>query len=115
MNTWNAEDVLLKVISESFWSSEENTPICVVAVWQRDCDMVEGIDVHTFKLPEYDFDATVEQIHELWNRTYDWAEGPVSIWIMSEEEYTEYRENYDGPRDRITEAWENGDGTKVLL
>ncbi len=113
---WNAEEVLSEVVLKSFWSSEKNARICVVAVWQRDCDMVEGTDVHTFELPENDLPtAVVSQIHELWNRTYDWAEGPVSIWVMSEEEYNEHREDYDGPRDRIMEAWENGDGTKVLL
>lgn len=73
-----------------------------------DCDLVwvERVGKFSNYREAYDYQNNLEN--------YDWLEGAYSEWEISEGEYldrlgSEYR------RDYITEAWENGDGSKVIV
>ena len=69
-----------------------------VRVWSRDCDMCEGTSRHTIP-------ASVMAYEQLCNYEYEYAEGPVSITIMTKEENEEYKPHF---RDRALEAFEDG-------
>lgn len=73
-------------------------------VWSRDCDMVESEYPQKFNNGKH-FRNEVDSI-------YDHAEGPVRITLLTKQRYLKLKhENYHYTRDRITEAWENGNGT----
>lgn len=69
-----------------------------------DCDLVSSGKVKAIN-SFADFDEYVEN-------TYDWAEGPTSIDVLSHGEYLnadEFR------KDHITEAFENGQGMQIII
>ncbi len=80
------------------------------SVWSRDCDMCESTSVFkTQSLKKYN-----KRIQD----AYEWAEGPVSFNIISKEEYDAFKKpgNQLGrTRDRIMEAYENGNGTSIYV
>ena len=72
--------------------------------WSRDCDMCEGSRaVRVFN--EKAYQAYIE-------KAYEWAEGPNTFERIGKEEY----ENFHGfTRDRIMEAYENGNGNSIYV
>lgn len=78
-----------------------------LAVWERDCDMVEGTRY---------YEISHEDLLDFKKSTYSGAEGPMNIWEISKEEYEDKVNAPDETyRDRITEAFENGNGTSVMV
>lgn len=75
--------------------------------WSRDCDMCESAGVSVFYGTKKMFDKAYDQAAE-------WADGPFSWEIISKEEYLERKgERYF--RDRVMEAYENGNGTSIYV
>lgn len=74
--------------------------------WSRDCDMCESTSSGVVLGGEKAWDKMMD-------RTAEWAEGPVSYDRISKEEY----EEFIAPpvRDRIMEAYENGNGTSIYV
>lgn len=76
-----------------------------VHVFERDCDMVESTTVRQIEASFSAYDKLCEQLHEN-------AEGPVSVSVISEKE----AENFvPTTRDRIAEAWDNGNLTAHIV
>ena len=72
--------------------------VVAVSVWSRDCDMVEGTSL-SYVLAHH-------AAYEKWaNHEYEWAEGPMSFTILTPEEAGQFEPVF---RDRIGEAWDNG-------
>ena len=46
------------------------------------------------------------------NESYEWAEGPINYWIISEQEAAEFEPSF---RDRVMENFENGRGNSHIL
>ena len=49
---------------------------------------------------------------------YEWAEGPMSFSIITKEEYDAFKKpgnRLGRTRDRIMEAYENGNGTSIYV
>ena len=65
-----------------------------IQIWQRDCDLAEGTELR--EIP-----ANVPAFVRLENETYDNAEGPVSIAILTPEEADGFVATF---RDRAAEA-----------
>ncbi len=80
------------------------------SVWSRDCDMCESTSVFkTQSLKKYN-----KRIQD----AYEWAEGPVSFSIITKEEYDAFKKpgnRLGRTRDRIMEAYENGNGTSIYV
>jgi len=80
--------------------------------WSRDCDCVEGSHVskHHRKDPEGEGAGlrADEYIELLIARSKGEAEGPASCHLISEKRYNELLESPEPVRDRIAEAWDNG-------
>ena len=92
----NAKNYLLDIMAKSGGIH--------VITWQRDCDCVDFTREDVF--------YTREAFEQYCERTYNHAEGPVNIRVVSKSEYDEH-ENYS--RDHVMEAFENGRGTAVTL
>lgn len=73
-----------------------------------DCDLVwvEKVGKFSNYREAYDYQNNLEN--------YDWLEGAYSEWEISEGEYLD-RLGSEYQRDYITEAWENGNGSKVIV
>lgn len=69
-----------------------------VFIWQRDCDMCEWTTVRYIPCSPMAYE-------KLEDSTHDYAEGPVSMHIMRPEDAAEFKPEC---RDRIAEAWDNG-------
>ena len=81
--------------------------------WSRDCDCVESTSIHHFEPVDEDGNrrsATqmAELIDELIDRENEWADGPFSIGLINKSAYDELKANPIPKRDRIAEAWDNG-------
>ena len=81
--------------------------------WSRDCDCVEGTSIHHFDPVDEDGNrrsATqmAELVDELIDRENEWADGPFSIGLINKSAYDEFKANPIPERDRIAEAWDNG-------
>ena len=80
------------------------------SVWSRDCDMCESTRVFkTQSLKKYN-----KRIQD----AYEWAEGPMSFSIITKEEYDAFKKpgnRLGRTRDRIMEAYENGNGTSIYV
>lgn len=72
--------------------------------FSRDCDMCESTRPVCYKNW---FAYQYELLH-----IGDWAEGPVSIDIVSKGEYEDFTPT---TRDRVMEAYENGNGTSIYV
>jgi type I site-specific restriction endonuclease len=72
--------------------------------WSRDCDLCESTRVYTFPSKYHADDFEDEQ--------YEWAEGPQSMEEVSKQEYMEFQPSF---RDRVMEAYENGNGRCVII
>lgn len=73
-----------------------------------DCDLVESSGVGRFNSYKeaYNYQSNPDN--------YDWLEGPYSEWEISKEEYLQSK-GIAHQRDYIMEAYENGNGRKVLI
>lgn len=76
-----------------------------VYTWGRDCDLCES-DGITWIEPD------METFTQLVADTYDNAEGPVAIRIMKAKEANEFKASF---RDRVMEAYEDGNTTGVVI
>lgn len=74
-----------------------------VYIWQRDCDCAEWSQTVQIK-------NTYEAYIKLMDETYAGAEGPVSMHVMTPMEYLQFKPS---SRDRIMEAFENGNSYNV--
>lgn len=73
--------------------------------WSRDCDMCESTTFGWCFPHEYD---------EIQDDASEWAEGPMSFEKITKEEYEQYKgESFK--RDRVMEAYENGNGRSVYV
>ena len=70
--------------------------------FSRDCDMCESTSYHKFE-SQKEYDDYEENL-------YEWAEGSTYINEISEEEYLAHCNQQSRTRDRIMEAYENGNG-----
>ena len=69
-----------------------------VVVWSRDCDMCEGTSLSSIA-------ATIMSYERFEAEQHENAEGPVSISFATREQAQEFSPTF---RDRIGEAWDNG-------
>lgn len=81
--------------------------------WSRDCDCVEGHSVRRIKPLDDDgnrrsAEQMSELIDEIIGEENEWADGPFSIYLINKAEYDEFVENPAPSRDRIMEAFEDG-------
>jgi len=75
--------------------------------WSRDCDMCESSGVDVFYGSKKAYEAYL-------NNFYEGLEGPGSMNIIPKEEYEE-RKGLTYQRDRVMEAYENGNGTSIYV
>jgi hypothetical protein len=75
-----------------------------VIKWERDCDCAEWTSSHKFK--------SREEFEKFCDLRYAYAEGPVSISVVSKKQYTEF---VPESHDRVLEAFEDGKGTSVVI
>jgi hypothetical protein len=74
--------------------------------FSRDCDMCESYNAYEYK--NY-YQARNQQAE-----SYEWAEGPMSYDEISKEEYQDLSGHYH-TRDRVMEAYENGNGSSIYV
>jgi len=67
------------------------------SIWFRDCDMAEGSYA-------YEFDS-FEEFKEWEKREYESAEGPMSISLITKEQFDNFQSS---SRDLVLEAFEDG-------
>jgi len=73
-----------------------------IETWSRDCDMCESTSVARYtSMKEYD---------EAMDAVEGWAEGPVSFTHISKEDADKFEPH---TRDRVMEAYENGNGWSI--
>jgi hypothetical protein len=72
--------------------------------WSRDCDMCESNRRVEFKNR---FAMEYAEMH-----MYEDAEGPQSITVITKSEYDEFE---NSTRDRVMEAYENGNGFSIYV
>ena len=72
--------------------------------WSRDCDMFESTNASIC----YGRKAYIKMQED----ACDWAEGPMSWNEISKEEYEEFQPDH---RDRVMEAYENGNGKSIWV
>jgi hypothetical protein len=78
-------------------------------VWSRDCDLCESVNygyVDSYK--EY-----VDWMND--EEEWSWVEGSTSVDIISKGEYDYQVEQEHPVRDRVMEAFENGNGRNVII
>jgi len=76
--------------------------------WSRDCDMCESERIGVWSSGQKRFDMMQEEESE-------WCDGPFSYSPISKEEYLERKGEVFRTRDRILEAFENGNGTSIYV
>lgn len=105
--------IIWRIITHNYWKLHETTHTAYLelfftkvywACWSRDCDMCES----TSRGFSYG--------HKAYNKMLDgveyWAEGPVEYTLLSKAEYEDVE---TGSRDRIMEAYENGNGSSIYV
>jgi len=78
-----------------------------VKTWSRDCDMCES--THVLKVD------SVDEYYDALESFCEGLEGPGSFTRCTKKEYEAERANPTPTRDRITEAWENGNGNSIYV
>lgn len=78
-----------------------------VGVSSTDCDCVQSYNVYKFQ--------SVKKFHKFCEYTAEGAEGQLSISLISKSDYDEERQHPTRSRDRIMEAYENGNGRSVVV
>ena len=133
-------ELLREILLKSFTNSKGQLTT-VLGIWSRDCDQCEGTGVHEYhhrldRIALDVFDQNVykaalryklegnwldssrvvlNRILERIDSAYYNAEGPVEHFIMSEMEFEEYKQHGHETRDRILEAYEEGNGNAVII
>lgn len=75
--------------------------------YSRDCDMCERSYVEKFQ-------GSRKAYKKMKENAYEWAEGPMEFNEISKDEYNQ-RAGIVNTRDRILEAYENGNGTSIYV
>lgn len=93
-----------------------------LAILSSDCDLCASTDVYDYRHKKSDLEKGRDPVKVVACRMLERvdqvcvnAEGPVSYWIMSQAQLEDWIEGREGPRDRIAEAFENGNGTSVVI
>lgn len=76
-----------------------------IKMWSRDCDMYETTRFIEFK-NRREYNSFLEEVGE-------WIEGPCTFDFISKEDYLDGIENPVKDRDRVLEAFENGNNFYV--
>ncbi len=101
-------------IRSRYWRAREDFPqwldrqlyeAIYYTCWSRDCDMCESTNTGVV--------YGEKNWEKMMDHTGEWAEGPVSYDRISKEEYKEF-EN-PGIRDRVMEAFENGNSSSIYV
>jgi hypothetical protein len=90
-----AEQIASNAVGDSVWVYE----------WGRDCDMCESSTV--YKIP-----ASVMAFLLREKSIYECAEGPTSFRVITPEQAADFQPEF---RDRIAEAWDNGNTTPYIV
>lgn len=111
---------LLREIMLKAFTNSKGKLTTVLAIWSRDCDQCEGTDVHEYHhKPNADgldpCRVVLNRVLERVDSAYYNAEGPVNHYIMSEIAFEEYQQYGRETRDRILEAYEDGNGDSVII
>ena len=121
MPTPDMGDLLRDIIMNSF-VDERGRLTSVLAIWSRDCDLCESTDVYDYHHKKSDLEKGRDPTKVVACRMLERvdqvcfnAEGPVSYWIMSRAQLEDWLDGRKDPRDRIAEAFENGNGTSVVV
>ena len=112
-------ELLREILLKSFTNSKGQLTT-VLGIWSRDCDQCEGTSAHEYHhKPEGNWldpsRVVLNRILERIDSAYYNAEGPVEHFILSEMEFKEYQQNGYETRDRILEAYEDGNGNSVII
>jgi hypothetical protein len=75
--------------------------------WSRDCDMCESTRVYKFQ--------SIKAYYKLEKNFYEWLEGPGYLNLISKDEYDSEHKEPTRSRDRILEAYENGNGFSIYV
>ena len=75
--------------------------------WSRDCDMCESTRVYKFQ--------SIKAYYKAYDSFGESLEGPGSFSIITKEQYDEERREPTRDRDRILEAFENGNGYSIYV
>jgi hypothetical protein len=78
-----------------------------VGVSSTDCDCVQSYYVRKFQ--------SIKRFYRFCDSVMSWAEGPTSISIITKGDYDEERQHPTRSRDRIMEAYENGNGRSIVV
>jgi hypothetical protein len=78
-----------------------------VSTWSRDCDMCESTRVYKFQ--------SIKAYYKANDSFGESLEGPGSFSIITKEQYDEERREPTRDRDRILEAFENGNGYSIYV
>jgi len=111
---------LLREIMLKAFTNSKGKLTTVLAIWSRDCDQCEGTDVYEYhhKPNPEGLDPSrivLNRVLERVDSAYYNAEGPVNHYIMSEIAFEEYQQYGHETRDRILEAYEDGNGNSVIV
>lgn len=78
-----------------------------VGVYSTDCDLVQSYYVRKFQ--------SLKRYRKFIDKVYECAEGPTTISIISKSDYNMEKQHPTKSRDRIMEAYENGNGRSVIV
>ncbi len=78
-----------------------------VKAWSRDCDMCESTRVYKFQ--------SIKAYYKMYDNFCEWLEGPGSFYLITKNEYDDEMREPTRSRDRIMEAYENGNGTSIYV
>jgi hypothetical protein len=78
-----------------------------VKAWSRDCDMCESTRVYKFQ--------SIKAYYKAYDSFCEWLEGPGSFHPITKDEYDDEMREPTRSRDRIMEAYENGNGTSIYV
>jgi len=111
---------LLREIMLKAFTNSKGKLTTVLAIWSRDCDQCEGTDVYEYhhKPNPEGLDPSrivLNRVLERVDHAHYNAEGPVNHYIMSEIAFEEYQQHGRETRDRILEAYEDGNGNSVIV
>jgi hypothetical protein len=78
-----------------------------IGISSTDCDCVQSYSVQKFQ--------SIKSYCKYRDNRLDWADGPTYFAIISKSDYDLEREHPTRNRDRIMEAYENGNGSSIIV
>lgn len=75
-----------------------------IEFWSRDCDCAESTQAYRF--------PTYWHVIKFVEEYAEWAEGPFAWHMISRRDYSSHKGEF---RDRALEAFENGNGTRIII